>query len=162
MDIAICFFIFLFKYLFHSFYFGHQHSNIDPCHSFCRLMQQTKWLFLPSVFLPQFFSDSGHVLIFHSIRGQWKEYRPCMQMDLDQNFCSIYTPKTVPWPDNLCFLSFKRVMMGIPLYVICCFSLAAFNIFSLYLIFVSSVYMCLSMFLLGFILYGTLVLPGLG
>ena len=45
--------------------------------------------------------------------------------------------------------------MGIPLYVICCFSLAAFNIFSLYLIFESLINMCLGMFLLGFILYGT-------
>ena len=35
--------------------------------------------------------------------------------------------------------------MGIPLYVIFCFSLAAFNIFSLYFIFVSLINMCLSM-----------------
>ena len=47
-------------------------------------------------------------------------------------------------------------VMGIPLYVICCFSLAASNIFSLYLIFDSLIYMCLGVFLLGFILYGTL------
>ena len=46
--------------------------------------------------------------------------------------------------------------MGIPLYVICCFSLVAFNIFYLYLIFICLINMCLSMFLLGFILYGTL------
>ena len=46
--------------------------------------------------------------------------------------------------------------MGIPLCVICCFSLAAFNIFSLCLIFVSLIYMCLGMFLLEFILYVTL------
>ena len=46
--------------------------------------------------------------------------------------------------------------MGIPLYVICCFSLAAFNIFSLYLIFDSLIIMCLGVFLHGFILYGTL------
>ena len=46
--------------------------------------------------------------------------------------------------------------MGIPLYVVCCFSLAAFNIFSFYLIFDSLSNMCLGMFLLGFILYGTL------
>ena len=46
--------------------------------------------------------------------------------------------------------------MGIPLYVICCFPLAAFNIFSLYLIFDSLINMCLGVFLLGFILYGTL------
>ena len=47
-------------------------------------------------------------------------------------------------------------LMGIPLYVICCFSLAAFNIFSLNLIFDSLSNMCLGVFLLGFILYGTL------
>ena len=36
------------------------------------------------------------------------------------------------------------------------FSLAAFNIFSLNLIFFSLIYMCLSVLFLGFILYGTL------
>ena len=46
--------------------------------------------------------------------------------------------------------------MGIPLYVIIFFSLAAFNIFSLYLIFDSLINMRLGVFLLGFILYGTL------
>ena len=45
--------------------------------------------------------------------------------------------------------------MGIPLCVICCFSLAAFNICSLCLIFVNLI-MCLGVFHLGFILYGTL------
>ena len=42
--------------------------------------------------------------------------------------------------------------MGIPLYVICCFSLAAFNIFSLCLIFACLINTCLSVFHLGFIL----------
>ena len=46
--------------------------------------------------------------------------------------------------------------MGFPLYVTCCFSLAAFNILSLCLVFVSLICMCLGVFLLGFILYGTL------
>ena len=46
--------------------------------------------------------------------------------------------------------------MGFPLYVTCCFSLAAFNILSLCLICVSLISMCLGVFLLGFILYGTL------
>ena len=46
--------------------------------------------------------------------------------------------------------------MGIPLYVICCFSLAAFNISSLCLIFVNLINMCLGVFCLGFILFGTL------
>ena len=45
--------------------------------------------------------------------------------------------------------------MGIPLYVICCFSLVALNTFCLYLIFVNLINVCLDMFLLGFILYGT-------
>ena len=46
--------------------------------------------------------------------------------------------------------------MGFPLHVTCCFSLAAVNILSLCLIFVSLISMCLGMFLLGFILCGTL------
>ena len=46
--------------------------------------------------------------------------------------------------------------MGFPLYVTCCFSLAAFNILLLRLVFVSLISMCLGVFLLGFILYGTL------
>uniref|UniRef100_A0A4W2CKR2 Endonuclease/exonuclease/phosphatase domain-containing protein n=1 Tax=Bos indicus x Bos taurus TaxID=30522 RepID=A0A4W2CKR2_BOBOX len=46
--------------------------------------------------------------------------------------------------------------MGIPLCVICCFSFAAFNICSLCLIFVNLINMCLGVFLLGFILFGTL------
>ena len=40
--------------------------------------------------------------------------------------------------------------------MICCFSFAAFNIFSLCLIFVSLIYMCLGIFFFGFILYGIL------
>ena len=47
-------------------------------------------------------------------------------------------------------------LMGIPFYVICCFFLAAFNIFALYLVFDSLINMCLGVFLLGFILPGTL------
>ena len=46
--------------------------------------------------------------------------------------------------------------MGIPLWVICCFSFAAFNICSLCLIFVNLINMCLGVFHLGFILFGTL------
>uniref|UniRef100_A0A8C6CBZ5 Uncharacterized protein n=1 Tax=Monodon monoceros TaxID=40151 RepID=A0A8C6CBZ5_MONMO len=47
-------------------------------------------------------------------------------------------------------------LMGVPLYVICLFSLAAFNNFSLPLIFANLMTICLIVFLLGFILYGTL------
>ena len=46
--------------------------------------------------------------------------------------------------------------MGFPLYVTCCFSLAAFTILCLCLVFVRLNRMCLGLFLLGFILYGTL------
>ena len=46
--------------------------------------------------------------------------------------------------------------MRFPLYVVCCFPLVVFNIFSLYLTFVSLTNMYLCVFLLGFILYGTL------
>ena len=44
-------------------------------------------------------------------------------------------------------------LIGFPLYVICFFSLAAFKIFSLSLILVSLINMCLSVFLLGIILF---------
>ena len=46
--------------------------------------------------------------------------------------------------------------MGFPLYIPCCFSLAAFNILSLCQVFVSLISMCLGVFLLEFIMYGTL------
>ena len=46
--------------------------------------------------------------------------------------------------------------MGIPLSVVCCFSLDAFNIWSLSLIFISLINMCLGVFHLGFILFVTL------
>ena len=49
------------------------------------------------------------------------------------------------------------ILMGIPLCVICCFSLAAFNVCSSCLIFVNLINMCLGvLFHLGFILFGTL------
>ena len=48
------------------------------------------------------------------------------------------------------------ILMGIPLCVICCFSLAAFNSCSLCLIFINLINMCLGVFHLGFILFGTL------
>ena len=47
-------------------------------------------------------------------------------------------------------------LMGVSLYVICHFSLVAFNNFSLSLIFANLITICLCTFLLGFILYGTL------
>ena len=47
-------------------------------------------------------------------------------------------------------------LTGIPFYIICHFSLAAFNNFSLSLIFVNLITICLDVFLLVFILSGTL------
>ena len=46
--------------------------------------------------------------------------------------------------------------MGVPLYIIYCLFIVAFNILPLSLIFVSLITMCYGMFLLGFILPGTL------
>ena len=46
--------------------------------------------------------------------------------------------------------------MEFPLYVTCCFSLDAFNSLYVCLVFVSLINMCLEVFFLGFILYGTL------
>ena len=51
--------------------------------------------------------------------------------------------------------------MGIPLYVTYCFSLAAFNILSLYLVFVSLISMCFGMFYLGLSCMGLFVPLGL-
>ena len=51
--------------------------------------------------------------------------------------------------------------MGFPLYDTCCFSFAIFNILSLCLVFVSLISMCLGVFLLQFIPYGTLCLLNL-
>ena len=48
------------------------------------------------------------------------------------------------------------ILMGILLCVTCCFSLAAFNICSLCLIFVNLINMCLGVFHLWIILFGTL------
>ena len=49
-------------------------------------------------------------------------------------------------------------LMGIPLYVICCFSLVAFNI----LIFMILIIVCLGVFLFGFMLLGTLSASWIG
>ena len=46
--------------------------------------------------------------------------------------------------------------MGVPFYVTFCFSLAAFNILSLFLIFAILITVCLGVVLFGLILFGTL------
>ena len=59
----------------------------------------------------------------------------------------VYRVSLQKLPDNL---------MAVPLYIICCFSLVTFNILSLSLIFVSLITICPGVFLLWFILPGTL------
>ena len=49
--------------------------------------------------------------------------------------------------------------MGLPLYIIYLLSLVAFNILSLWLIFIGFITMCLDVLFLGFILPGTLCTP---
>ena len=53
-------------------------------------------------------------------------------------------------------------LMGVPLDVICCFSLVAFNILSVSFCLFSLITVCLSVFLFGFILLGTVCASGLG
>jgi len=48
------------------------------------------------------------------------------------------------------------ILKGFPLCVICCFSLAGFNMYSLCFIFVNLINMWLGVFHLGFIMFGTL------
>ena len=63
-----------------------------------------------------------------------------------------------------CRVSAKRAAlkhMWYPLYVTCCFSLAAFNTLSLCFVFVSLISMCLGVFFLGFIFFVTLGLDWL-
>ena len=62
----------------------------------------------------------------------------------------------MPFPSGLQFPLEKPAdsLMGVPLYVICCFSLAAFNI--LFLFFGISIAVCLGVVLFGLILFGTL------
>ena len=67
-----------------------------------------------------------------------------------------YFKYILPFPCGLQSFCWKISCMGFPLYVTCCFSLAAFNSLSLCWVFVSLTSMCLRRFPLGLILYGTL------
>ena len=75
------------------------------------------------------------------------EFLPCHQFKNIMPFPSGFRISVEKSADSL---------MGIPLYAICHFSLVAFYILSLSLIFVSLITECLGVFLLGFILPGTL------
>ena len=69
-----------------------------------------------------------------------------------------YVKYILPFPSG-CRVSAERSAvkcMEFPLYVSCCFFFAAFNSLSLCLVFVSFISVCPGIFLLGFILYGTL------
>jgi len=74
--------------------------------------------------------------------------------------CSLFSILNISCHSLLaCGVSVERSAlkcMGFPLYVTCRFSLTALNILCLCLVFISLINMCLGMFLLGFILYGTL------
>ena len=73
--------------------------------------------------------------------------------------CHSFLFEFCPFCSRNCSVSAERSAvkrMGFPLYVTCCFSLATFNILSLCLVFASLISMCLGVFLLGFMLYGTL------
>ena len=59
--------------------------------------------------------------------------------------CKVYSEKSA---DNL---------IGVPLYITCCFFIAAFKILSLCLIFAIVYIMCLAVDLFGFILFKTLL-----
>ena len=71
-------------------------------------------------------------------------------------FSTFNIPCHYFWPAEFLAAGSPIKRVGFPLCVTYCFSLAAFNILSLCLIFVSLISMCLGMFLLGFIPYGTL------
>ena len=76
-------------------------------------------------------------------------------VDFSLSVLKIY-PVIPFWPAEFLLKDQLVKCMGFPLYVTCCFSLVAFNILSLSLVFVSLISMCLGIFLLGFILYRTL------
>ena len=95
---------------------------------------------------------------YFSINFEWELLDLARTSNLGWRFLPFSTLK-ISWHSLVaCRVSAERSAlnsMGFPLYVICCFSLSELNILSLCLVFVSLISMCLDMFLLGFILYGT-------
>ena len=77
----------------------------------------------------------------------WGRFFPFITLNISCHFLPACRTSTEKWAHRL---------KGVPLYVICCFSLVAFNTLSLSLICVSLITLCLSVFLLGFVLPGTL------
>ena len=76
-------------------------------------------------------------------------------LDVGFPLSSLSVCPAIPfWPEEFLLKDQLFSLWGSPC-VICCFSLAAFNICSLYLIFVSLINMCFGVFCLGFILFGT-------
>ena len=70
---------------------------------------------------------------------------------------SLYVCPAVPsWPEEFLLKDQLLSLWGSPCVFFCCFSLAAFNIYSLCLIFVSLINICLGVFHLGFNLFETL------
>jgi len=72
---------------------------------------------------------------------------------VDVRFSLLVSTLNISCHSLACRVSAERSTVnciGFPLYVTCCFSLAAFNILSLCLISVSLINMCIVVFLLGF------------
>ena len=87
------------------------------------------------------------------------EWDPCWIEYLGCRFFPFSTLNISCHSFLACRVSAKRsavIHMGFPLYATCCFYLAAFYILALCLVFVSLISMCLGVFSLRFILYGTL------
>ena len=78
-------------------------------------------------------------------------------MVVDFSLSELYIYPSIPfWPEEFLLKDQLLSVWGFPLYVTCCFSLAAFNILSLCLVFAILIRLCLGVFLLRFILYATL------
>ena len=87
------------------------------------------------------------------------EWDPCWVEYLGCRFFPFSTLNISCHSLQACRVSAERSAdkrIGFPWYVNCRFSFAAFNILSLCLVFVKFISMCPGMFLLGFVLYGTL------
>ena len=82
-------------------------------------------------------------------------YRVFLVVGFSLSSLEIYSA-TPLWPTEFLLKDQLLTLWGFPCMLLADFSLAAFNIFSLCLILVSLINMCLNLFLFGFVLYGTL------